>query len=27
MDKLISINGMLSIDEVSEEILNSLWKV
>jgi hypothetical protein len=27
MDKLITINGMLSIDEVSEEILNSLWKV
>ena len=24
MDKLITINGMLSIDEVSEEILNSL---
>jgi hypothetical protein len=27
MDKLITINGMLSIDEVSKEILNSLWKV
>jgi hypothetical protein len=27
MDKLTTINGMLSIDEVSEEILNSLWKV
>ena len=27
MDKLITINGMLSIDEVSEEILNSLWNV
>jgi hypothetical protein len=27
MDKLITINGMLSIDEVSQEILNSLWKV
>jgi hypothetical protein len=27
MDKLITINGMLSINEVSEEILNSLWKV
>jgi hypothetical protein len=27
MDKLVTINGMLSIDEVSKEILNSLWKV
>ena len=27
MEKLITINGMLSIDEVSKEILNSLWKV
>ena len=27
MDKLITVNGMFSIDEVSEEILNSLWKV
>jgi hypothetical protein len=26
MDKLITINGMLSVNEVSEEILNSLWK-
>lgn len=27
MDKLITVNGMLSIDEVSKEILNSLWNV